>query len=257
MRFLVQTINGHIVHDFAFVLTMAKPYIDWARHDKMTVRYADASKITEKAAKALGRFIPVGSVDFVTLFVETFHPEARWALRPLNVPEELFPFAGRKIVNVKSIQDLDQFTTSNLYLKSMDRIKDLGNGPILPDTDAAYFLGRQVSEVVEIVSEWRVLVSLGEIRHLANYAGDCTAFPRVDTVREMIRTYDQTAPRVYTLDVGVKPDGETFVIECHRFFSCGLYGYNDYGALPYLLSQAWAEILRQSTENNKKNDLAE
>lgn len=32
------------------------------------------------------------------------------------------------------------------------------------------------------------------------------------------------------------------VVECHRFFSCGLYGFNDPAVLPYMFSQAWFEI---------------
>ena len=46
---------------------------------------------------------------------------------------------------------------------------------------------------------------------------------------------------IYTLDVGINSE-KTFVIECHRFFSCGLYGYCDHNTIPIMFSQAWYEM---------------
>ena len=58
----------------------------------------------------------------------------------------------------------------------------------------------------------------------------------------MIETYKPEAPVAYTLDIGVEKYRGTFIIECHRFFSCGLYGFSDHRRYPKMLSQEWAEI---------------
>ena len=58
----------------------------------------------------------------------------------------------------------------------------------------------------------------------------------------MVKVYDAAAPVAYTLDVAVTPEGKTVVIECHRFFSCGLYGFSDIAKYPKMLSQAWFQM---------------
>jgi hypothetical protein len=55
----------------------------------------------------------------------------------------------------------------------------------------------------------------------------------------------KSAPVAYTLDVGVNNDG-TFVIECHDFFSCGLYGFAKLDILPPMFSQWYHEFLRKN-----------
>ena len=62
-------------------------------------------------------------------------------------------------------------------------------------------------------------------------------------IKEMVRTY-KSAPSVYTLDVAIKDSGETVIIECHRFFSCGLYGFSDYRRLPVMFTRTWKEMIR-------------
>ena len=37
--------------------------------------------------------------------------------------------------------------------------------------------------------------------------------------------------QAYTLDVAVKEDGDTDILELHDFFACGLYGFSDPTAL--------------------------
>lgn len=242
MNFLIQKVNNKIVHDFAFELTQAKDYLEWRRVDKMSLRFLNYVNLLGTTVKNPDRYIPVGEVDFVAAYIRQFYPKCARALRPLNVPEELFPYAGRTIVNVTRVDDLGVFEASKLYIKSNRRIKWPGNGLLMPDTDMAMLLDCQVSEVVEVGSEWRVFVFHNEIQHIANYSGDCTLFPNVSTIKAMVGTYAGAAPVAYTLDVGVKPGGETFVMECHRFFSCGLYGFSDHSVIPYMLSQAWFEI---------------
>lgn len=47
----------------------------------------------------------------------------------------------------------------------------------------------------------------------------------------------------YFLDVG---NSGTFVIECHDFFSCGLYGFADYSKLPHMFYKTFKEIIKNN-----------
>lgn len=82
---------------------------------------------------------------------------------------------------------------------------------------------------------------------IRNYCGDFKLFPNVQTICEMVEVYKHDAPIAYTLDVGVDKTGSTFVIECHDFFSVGLYGFNDNNKLPYMFLRWYQQYL---TTNN-------
>lgn len=244
MKFLVQKINGKIVHDFAFELIRSKDYYDWL-DEPISVSYTDDLSF-QNLSNPEG-LVPVGSVEFVSEFLRRFFPSAASSLRPLNVPEELFGFAGRTIANIYKKEDFEPLRHfDELYCKNLDTIKSQFNRPVYniqKSFEAKYFRGFQVSEHINIVSEWRAFIFDGQILHIANYAGDCLSFPNPDTIKEMVRTY-KSAPSVYTLDVAVKDSGETVIIECHRFFSCGLYGFSDFRRLPIMFTRTWKEMIR-------------
>jgi hypothetical protein len=183
-------------------------------------------------------------VEFVAQYVEKYFPESVDALRPLNVPECLFPFAGRLIKNIVCASDMQLFDGNRVFAKSNKTLKDSDNGIIdVKRYNPLYFVGLQVSDVIpDICSEWRVFVHKNEIQHISNYSGDCCEFPSVSAIKAMVDAYHDTAPVAYTLDVGVTESHKTVVIECHRFYSCGLYGFSDLRKLPVMLSQTWYQI---------------
>lgn len=230
------------IYDFSLTLLKAKEYYKWAG-EEMKIHIRD-TKVFEVLI-APDTYIPVGSIEFVSTFLRRFYPEAEKALRPLNVPEKLFPFAGRKIANINIREDFKVFRDCNdVFIKSNEKIKDEFNGPkfdVWNYYESKDFVKYQVSEIIDLKSEWRVIVFHGQIQYVANYAGDCTVFPDIETIKAMIKAYGDNAPVAYTLDVGVS-DNETVVVECHRFFSCGLYGYNDLQKYPKMLSQEWFEM---------------
>ena len=95
----------------------------------------------------------------------------------------------------------------------------------------------------DILSEWRVFVYHNKIQQVCYYDGDPLVFPDGNRIQMMVDEYSRNnAPVAYTLDVYNTKNG-TFVMECHRFFSCGLYGFSDYRILPYMFSQAWHEMM--------------
>lgn len=246
-RFLVETFRGKVIHDFVFQLTLAQPYHGWL-NEFFTIRGHEDNGFDD--IKAPDKYVPVGTVKFVSEYLRHFYPERKEALRPLNVPETLFPFAGRKIVNVWCAEDYAPLQgVKDVYVKSMDTIKDPWNGPkynIPGEYEWKDFRHCQVSELIDIASEWRALVFHNDILYVANYGGNPLLFPDAGAIREMTKAYAGEAPVAYTLDVAVTGSGDTAVIECHRFFSCGLYGYNDHQRYPVMLSQAWKEMIRNN-----------
>ena len=251
MNFLIQTINQAVCHDFAFELQMAKPYYDYLDDDQLELEYMDtATGLCFENIKDPDRYVPVGTVEFVAGYLKSFYPEAERALEPLNVPVCLFPYAGRKIANICQREDFEPFKRlSGIYCKSLDEIKSGFNGPKYAPTgsisdwyESKDFIHCQVAELIDITSEWRVFVFNGEIQHIANYSGECMAFPDGETIRNMVEAYGNKAPKAWTLDVAVTPEGKTVVLECHRFFSCGLYGFSDLRRIPKMLSQEWFEM---------------
>lgn len=248
-RFLCQTMGGRTVHDLVREVEDSQAYSEWAG-DPFGIAYREGTDFNglKENPKVL---TPIGSVEFVSAFLRTFHPEAESALKPLNVPEELFPFAGRRIANIWNRDDFLMFrdgipgfqvTRPDLYRKSNDKIKSDLNGPVIYPYDSTDFRGFQVSETIDILSEWRAFVFRGRIRDLRNYSGDFMVFPDPERIRAMADAYGAKAPVAYTLDVAVTGKGETVIIECHRFFSCGLYGFSDHRLIPPMLSQTWFEM---------------
>ena len=118
---------------------------------------------------------------------------------------------------------------------------------ILPDVDY------DISEVIDIQSEWRVFVQMDEVVGVKHY-GTEHVFPLpVDKkqVLDMVKTierarYDGYAfPLSYTLDIAVNESG-SFLIEAHPFVSCGLYGFADYQRLPSMMIQGYRYMQQQA-----------
>lgn len=240
MKFLIQTINKQLVHDFTWELTRCEEYHKWIE-DPITLRYHEG--LDFEKIKHPDSYVPVGSVEFVSAYLNRFYPDAKEILKPLNVPDCLFPYAGRTIVNVTKPEDMNIFGNSALvFAKDMNQIKSPRTGFIgLPEFERVKDC--QVSSVLDFQSEWRVFVFQDAIRDCRCYQGNHFAYPDPEVIRKMVSTYMfNNSPKTYTLDVGVTTKGETVVIECHRFFSCGLYGFSNPNIYPAMLSQEWFEM---------------
>ncbi len=231
MKFLIQKIDGEIKHDFSFTLLESIRYQNWLHDDKNYIKYKTIEFKDDCFKSHMNAYIPIGSVEFVTAFLQYFYEKTP---KPINVPEVLFNSAYRNIMNgtEKDINTLRGrwFIKSNDKIKEFSEIIDVNENTIIPPGNY------QMSQYVDIQSEWRVFIYKGKLVGLHNYSGDFTRFPSVDTIKGMILKY-KDAPIAYTLDVGVNYFN-TFVIECHDFFSCGLYGFSDHTILPNMF-QKW------------------
>lgn len=229
--FLIQTINGKIKHDFSFVLREAIEYQNFFGTNLVytTAELEDAYKYRD--------YIPIGSVEFVCKYF-SYHYNLQ--PKPKNVPLQLFDYAQRDIFNgtVEHIKE-----NKSQFIKSNDKIK--GFSDIVTSKKDIPIGNYQISNVIEIDSEYRVFVFRNKAVGMKNYAGDFFIFPNTDTIQRMIEDYKEEAPIAYTLDIGINKTG-TFIIEVHDFFSCGLYGFSNYNILSQMFSSWFYEYLRNN-----------
>ena len=241
MKFFIQTICGEWKHDFSFHLLKSIEYLNW-KDPSLEVIYEFGDEIPTDKQKYIG-FCPIGSVEFVEGWYLYFH---NVKLKPLNVPESLFYFAFRKIYNSDFIKgELVVDTNLNeVFVKSNDVTKYKKNGVYSPNDldikkldDGNY----QVSELKEIISEYRIFVFKNEILDIKLYSGEWDLFPNKWIIKKIVKSYENESPIAYTLDIGVN-EKETFIIEVHDFYSCGLYGFNQLNRLPYMF---WSSHLKK------------
>jgi len=230
MKFLIQKINGEILHDFSFTLLESIKFLKWSSNGltHVIIDYLDFENDNNDSwvfESTHGRHIPIGSVEFVSAWFKYFYNHTPL---PINVPNELLNYGYRKIFNgdENSLPKSD----SDFFVKSNDKIKSFTE---IVNSEHSLIKGNyQISELIEIDSEWRCFVYKGELVGLQNYSGDFKMFPNLEEINYMIKAYTES-PIAYTLDVGVH-DERTFVIEVHDFFSCGLYGFSDHKRLPFM-----------------------
>jgi hypothetical protein len=184
--------------------------------------------------------IPVGSLNFVTSWLERYHGID--CLNPIEVPEILRKekYLKRKyaIIEKNSLPDSGFY-----FLKHVSRLKSFSftgdvkdasvnsRGEFCELPDGLY----QLSEAVEIASEYRVIVLEDEIMAIQHYDGDPTIFPAVELINEMILQLmnDKERPLAYTMDVAVINGRGTAILEMHPAVSFGTYGYSG-SDLPYI-----------------------
>lgn len=237
MKFLIQTIEGNVKHDFSFELIKAIEFQNWLRQNqKETLIKFDFCDNLDNHYFNKGT-TPIGSVEFVLKYIKQIRPDLQ--IKPINVPIQLFKFANRQIYNA-NIGDIIIGELKNHFIKSNDVIKSPSNGFTKYMTDNLSDENYQISEIINIDSEWRSFIYNNKLVGLQNYLGEFTKFPNVDKIKQMIDTYKSHAPIAYTLDIGVN-DSDTFIIEIHDFFSIGLYGFSDYNVLTHMFYRWFRE----------------
>jgi len=252
MKFLIQKINGEICHDFVFALLESVRFNKWLtrnnKKDEIKIKYANTFEVLEPSdiypmpfKPCHIKYVPVGSVDFVTDFLVHFY---NIIPKPINVPVELFPFAERHIFNGT---EKDLKGQGKSFVKSNDKIKFFTE--IIPDDYILESGNYQISELITIDSEWRAFVFQGKLIGLQNYCGEFTKFPNVGILKDMIQAY-KSAPVAYTLDIGVN-DNTTFPIEIHDFFSIGLYGFNS-SKYPTMLNQWFRQYIQREMVEQRR-----
>ena len=226
MKFLLQTRNGEI--DDVEVFNAR----DLIRNTKWSNEYLLMDYLELKESdRDFADWIPIGNLEFVREWLKKYHNILE--MKPIEVPEILRKekYLGRSY-DIVSFEDLE--LKGYKFIKDIDKLKqfsftgDLSN---FDKNDENIFISQNylVSNVVEIMSEYRVFVSDIFIKAIQFYDGDCTIFPDVLLLREMIGKYYlvQDRPKSYTMDIAVLRNGRTIILEVHPVTSVGTYGYFD------------------------------
>lgn len=241
--FVIQSenINGYNLpaQSFGYTAIEAVQYTNWFR-DSQVYDFVLNSDLNFKSANydyLNKNCIPIGSVDYVLRWLELMGVQN---VKPLNIPHELWKFCDRTVT-----VDYCSNVNGHLMLKDVDKIKSELNGEVWFNGDGGkdkkYFLTEWVDNVE---SEWRYFVFNGKIRGCQCYSGDSSLCPDKEYVQDVVKTYKK---RCYTLDVMVSDGGKhTEILELHDFFSCGLYGFEDFSVLPAMWATAIADLLNRN-----------
>lgn len=202
--------------------------------------------------------IPIGSIDFVSTWLKVFYNIDKE--NPIEIPPVLrtdeflkrkysivtadkLPRTGRYFI--KDVSKLKEFTYSGdleyfLFDEMFEPAKSPYDYSLRINPDHLF----QVSEIVNILSEYRVYIIGGKIENIANYNGDVTLFPDVELIKKANDLYSTQPdyPKSYSMDLMITPRG-TAITEIHNYTSLGhystlfgdnlLYAYRD--GIDYLL----------------------
>ena len=230
MKFLLQTMYGKINDVEVF---NARDLVQNSRglNSYLLMDYTELKKTNNDYSD----WIPVGTLEFVRTWLKKY--KGIEEMKPIEVPEILREekYLGRSY-DIVSFEDLE--LKGYKFIKDIDKLKqfsftgDLGN---LDKNDESIFISQNylISNVVDIMSEYRVFVSDMSIKAIQFYDGDCTVFPNVSLLREMVGKYYlvQDRPKSYTMDIAILKNGRTIILEVHPVVSVGTYGYSEYALL--------------------------
>lgn len=234
MKFLLQSEDSEIKN---IEIWMAKRIIDEApKIYDLSYEIKDIKDITEGEVRN-NDIIPVGSIQF-----------CEKALGGRMYPVEVPPIMrnnfnlGReyKIVRTNKIK-----SHTFCFIKRVDRLKSELTMRAITDEATKEFEGEiyQISEYVEFVAEYRIIVLGEEIVHIGWYNGQQGIFPDMEKVKLIVMQYVSVDGRAeaFTIDVGITKSNNTVLIEIHPFACCGTYGYSGFAGTEYLtaLAKGW------------------
>lgn len=169
--------------------------------------------------------------------------------RPLNLPQPLLSFAGRRIWEttlgaIRTEADTGQITP--VFLKPLVETKSFAGCVVAgrPELERLHHLDDEVrlqaAEPVGFVSEWRYYVNRGAVVGIAHYKGEWSIVPNASIVHQAISAY-ASSPVAYSLDFGVTANGQSMLVEANDAFALGAHGI-DAVAYARMLEDRWLEI---------------
>lgn len=171
---------------------------------------------------------PIGSIEFVQAYLQAYHGIDH--MTPIEIPESLRyqVLLCRKYMIVPK-SEIPR--TGRWFVKDVSTLKAFSALATWDDVDMAMLNDNsmfQVSEPLDIESEWRVYVHKDCIVGTAMYDCEKTAFLHTVSMSKFslaIEQYQQDPkrPAAYTMDFAVTRDGDTALLEIHPWVSVGLY----------------------------------
>lgn len=186
-------------------------------------------------------------------FIQTIHGALRGmglrAPAPIDYPEALTPFLGRKVWRTTMGEVLR--ATAPVFVKPC--AAKAFTGFVWTGSEADHWTVMHMldgegdgdpvwcSEVTPFLSEWRVFVHRGEVVGIRGYKGEPLRFPDPPTIRAMVARWAD-APVAYALDVGIIDGGITRMVEVNDCYALGSY---DLPSRVYaqMLADRWREIV--------------
>lgn len=224
MKFLLQTEKGEITDVEVFNMLQLLKHRSFCHEYKI-------DDIEGIKSNNYSEYYPIGTIPFVQTWLNEYKGIDK--MDPIEVPEVLRTekYLGRKyqVYTLKELP-LDGYG----FLKDIEKLKSFsycGDLLRLDKTDKDIFKSNTylVSSFVDIKAEYRVFVLDYSIEAIQYYDGDCTIFPDVSVLKEMIGRYylEKNRPRSYTMDIAVLSNGRTVILEVHPVVSVGTYGYTE------------------------------
>lgn len=171
------------------------------------------------------KVIPISSVEHTRKWLNTnFHT----SLKPIELPEVLMKYSpGYQKLTGEELLKLG-YDNDKYFIKRIDKMKSW-TSLMDPYESARPHISKNglyaISPIHFVLAEYRIFVYCGEILGCQHYSGSPITFPNEEIISKMVFEYF-TAPKAYTLDVMVTPEG-TIPLEVHPFVACGLYGFQD------------------------------
>lgn len=167
-------------------------------------------------------------------------------LKPLNIPIELWGYIDNEIFISNHLENNGHL----YYNKDLNIFKCKENCFIdsYSGTEFKFF-----SKKIPINSEFRIFVLNGEIVGIKQYLGDINSKLNIKYCEKIAKIYSEYN-KAFTLDVAVSIENRierTVVIELHDFFSCGLYGWDDYMKIRKMMITSHRQILGMNLNYEK------
>lgn len=239
--FLLETDSAH------WLTELSAPFPDACRQANwldMETNYGCSVDLNGHQARHV---VPIGSIEFVNAFLRQRDMKP---LMAMNIPSELEQPAFLRRCIFRNVLKTDipalEAEYGPLLIKpaeapkrfEMTRSDNLSN---IPD-DEPLFVSQEIRE--PIIAEWRIFLFRGRLISIKPYVLDKWVCPNQTIIQKMCAALQQYP--ALALDVGVLSGGNTVVIECHPFISCGLYGFDGPDMIK-MAKAAWiGELNRQA-----------
>ena len=180
---------------------------------------------------------PVGTIEYVERCLDVFHGIKN--VKPIEIPEVLrLPHLLLRDYQIVSYDEIPR--TGRYFVKNVTRPKSFCYCGTMQhmfaemaneiDRDAIY----QVSDILDLISEYRVFVLYDKIMGIQFYDGDPLIMPTPNEIKKIYEAvmryvHSDNCPKAFTMDVGItqtnsKEGRDLAIIECHPFSSVGTYG---------------------------------
>lgn len=170
--------------------------------------------------------IPIGSIQFVSAFLKIFYdideepafeiPEGLRIKEYLKREYRIIKYNELPAQGCFFVKDVTKQRTFSF----MGELSDLKmQGGVLYDTHDYL-----ISEILNVLSEYRVYVVRDKIKCISLYKGDAEVLPDIAFIKNVIQSYKNESEHLqsYSLDIMMTTKGAA-IIEMHTFLSLGLY----------------------------------